>query len=436
MWFEVERAMSEPAIQVAGLSKQYRLGETCAQGQTLGESIYRHTSKLSRRLLRLGRRDEPAMFHALRDVSFEVEPGQVLGIVGSNGAGKSTLLKILSRVTDPTAGRAVLRGRMASLLEVGTGFHPELTGRENIFLNGAILGMSRREVAKRFDEIVDFSGVEKFLDTPVKRYSSGMRVRLAFAVAAHLEPEILIIDEVLAVGDAAFQKKCLGKMDQFAQRDGRTILFVSHQITAIENLCQQVLWLDHGQVRKVGLTTEVLNAYLRHAHTRDQTDQKLSQFRLPNMEAIIQAVRILDAQGQPIAAAGAGSRITVQMDYQAPRPLLNPSFAMAIDTAEGHRLAFMQTRIQRGPIAELPEHGTVSCDLPSLPLAPGSYSLSFGCAAEGKDIDLLPRALPLDVYPADVFGTGHLPQPHQGRILLEATWHLPDDPPAALRCAG
>ena len=194
--------------------------------------------------------DEVEEFWALKDVSFEVKQGEVLGIIGRNGAGKSTLLKILSRITEPTEGRVSLRGRVASLLEVGTGFHPELTGRENIFLNGAILGMTQREIRKKFDEIVAFAEVEKFLDTPVKHYSSGMYVRLAFAVAAHLEPEILVVDEVLAVGDAEFQKKCLGKMDEVSRREGRTVLFVSHNMGVISNLCSLAIWLDAGQVRR------------------------------------------------------------------------------------------------------------------------------------------------------------------------------------------
>ncbi|HEY8504719.1 MAG TPA: ABC transporter ATP-binding protein, partial [Gemmataceae bacterium] len=230
-----------PAIRVENLSKQYRLGETLGSPyQTLRDALAEAAKAPLRRLFR---RDRPGVgggarghFWALKDVSFEVKPGEVVGVIGRNGAGKSTLLKVLSRITEPTAGRAEIRGRVGSLLEVGTGFHPELTGRENIYLNGSILGMNRREIARKFDEIVAFSEIEKFLDTPVKRYSSGMYVRLAFAVAAHLEPEILIVDEVLAVGDAAFQKKCLGKM-QDVTKDGRTVVFVSHNLGALQHIC-------------------------------------------------------------------------------------------------------------------------------------------------------------------------------------------------------
>jgi lipopolysaccharide transport system ATP-binding protein len=257
--------MSQPIIAVENLSKRYRLGQIGAT--TLRDSVQRLVHRLRRRvkpqLLVNGSQllgatnnnrqsttdnQDPANLWALKDVSFEVQPGEVLGIIGRNGAGKSTLLKILSRITEPTSGRAVIRGRVASLLEVGTGFHPELTGRENIFLNGAILGMRHAEIARKLDEIVDFAEVEKFIDTPVKRYSSGMYVRLAFAVAAHLEPEILLVDEVLAVGDAGFQKKCLGKMGDVA-RQGRTVLFVSHQMNQIRRLCHKAVWIDKGMVR-------------------------------------------------------------------------------------------------------------------------------------------------------------------------------------------
>lgn len=254
-------------IKVEGLGKKYRIRHT-AQGQaqykTFRELLAEIPAAVRRRLGAQGR-SSPDMedFWALRDVSFEVQPGERVGIIGRNGAGKSTLLKLLSRITDPTEGRITLRGRLSSLLEVGTGFHPELTGRENIFLNGAILGMSRAEVKRKFDEIVDFSGVEKFLDTPVKRYSSGMYVRLAFAVAAHLEPEILVVDEVLAVGDAEFQKKCLGKMEEVSN-EGRTILFVSHNMVAISNLCNKAILLKSGIVTLQDKNVnEILNEYKR-----------------------------------------------------------------------------------------------------------------------------------------------------------------------------
>ena len=249
-----------PIISVEGLGKSYTIRH---QGQTRYKSLREEIFKLPKRLLSRGGHSQEE-FWALRDVNFDIMPGDRVGIIGRNGAGKSTLLKLLSRITEPTIGRMTLRGRVASLLEVGTGFHPELTGRENIFLNGAILGMSRAEVRRKFDEIVDFASVEKFLDTPVKRYSSGMYVRLAFAVAAHLEPEILVVDEVLAVGDAEFQKKCLGKMEAVG-KDGRTILFVSHNMGAIQSICPKSIFIDSGMAMYIGDTSKAISEYREKA---------------------------------------------------------------------------------------------------------------------------------------------------------------------------
>src|SRR5688572_13379681 len=263
----------KPVISIKGVSKKYRLGgQPDAEYQTLRESVMHAAGAPVRMLRRMAGRGAGAAaavppprgtndLWALKDVSFDVRPGEVVGIVGRNGAGKSTLLKILSRITHPTEGRIEMRGRVGSLLEVGTGFHPELTGRENIYLNGAILGMGRREIARKFDDIVDFAEVERFLDTPVKRYSSGMYTRLAFAVASHLEPEILVVDEVLAVGDAAFQKKCLGRMGEVS-REGRTVLFVSHNLVALQSLCKRAVWLDGGRLVADGESSKVVSAYI------------------------------------------------------------------------------------------------------------------------------------------------------------------------------
>jgi len=255
--------MPDTAITVTNLSKKYKIGHLQQRHDTLRDALADSIHNLGSQLRKPSTdKNETDVLWALRDVSFEVEHGEVLGVIGRNGAGKSTLLKVLSRITAPTSGRAVINGRVGSLLEVGTGFHPELSGRENIYLNGAILGMKREEIERKFDEIVAFSEIEKFLDTPVKRYSSGMYVRLAFAVAAHLEPEILLVDEVLAVGDAAFQKRCLGKMGDVA-RSGRTILFVSHNMVAIKNLCEKAIWLDFGKISAFGMSSDVVNNYLQ-----------------------------------------------------------------------------------------------------------------------------------------------------------------------------
>ena len=263
----------KPIVHATNLGKQYTIGTREAAYDTLRESIAQAVRAPLRRLTRNGKRNVDTIW-ALKDANFDVQPGEVVGIIGRNGAGKSTLLKVLSRITEPTTGRIELYGRVASLLEVGTGFHPELTGRENIYLNGAILGMKKTEIDTKFDRIVDFSELERFLDTPVKRYSSGMYMRLAFAVASHLEPEILIVDEVLAVGDAQFQKKCLGKMSDVAN-EGRTVLFVSHNMVAIQSLCKRALWLDGGKVADDGSAGTVVRNYLSHSFGSKNSDEEV-----------------------------------------------------------------------------------------------------------------------------------------------------------------
>ncbi len=271
--------MNETVVHVENVSKRYRLGQKVSLDRTLCETLSSNFRRFTRRNVQISQTHErPDQYlWALKDVSFSVNRGEVIGIVGRNGAGKSTLLKLLSQITDPTHGSITLRGRYASLLEVGTGFHPELTGRENIYLNGAILGMTRREIHDKFDQIVDFSGVEKFLETPVKRYSSGMRVRLAFAVAAHLEPEILMVDEVLAVGDASFQRRCLGKMNDVA-KSGRTVLLVSHNMSVIRTLCPRTLWIDDGQLRRSGDSRDVIGQYLEQQN-QSASDSGIAQWQ-------------------------------------------------------------------------------------------------------------------------------------------------------------
>jgi lipopolysaccharide transport system ATP-binding protein len=293
--------MSETVIQVEHLSKKYVLShQQTSQYATLREEIADSFRYLGKKLLNSSDKKKTVgdteEFWALKDVSFEVKQGDRLGIIGRNGSGKSTLLKILSRIIEPTEGEITLDGKITSLLEVGTGFHPELTGRENIFLNGAILGMSRAEIKRKFDEIVAFAEVEKFLDTPVKRYSSGMYVRLAFAVAAHLEPEILIVDEVLAVGDARFQKKCLGKMKDIGEQ-GRTVLFVSHNMAAIQRLCSKAIYLDLGQIKQVGSSGDVIQAYLSGSSYLDQSVNVLSQSLICSSEVDIISFYPCDEDG-------------------------------------------------------------------------------------------------------------------------------------------
>ena len=308
----------QPIIKVENLSKSYIIGHQREPYTALRDVIVNKAKQYARQAGtffsggQLVAGNELEEFWALKDVSFEVEQGDRLGIIGRNGAGKSTLLKVLSRITEPTSGRIHLRGRVASLLEVGTGFHPELSGRENIFLNGAILGMSQAEVRKKFDEIVDFSGIEKFLDTPVKRYSSGMYVRLAFAVAAHLEPEILVIDEVLAVGDTEFQKKCLWKMEDVSKKEGRTVLFVSHNMAAIKELCVRGLILKDGQINKIGTIESIVDEYLRDSSTSSNyiyTGVEKNQY------GFFTKIQLINAKGEYVNAFMGGEIPHVLMEY-------------------------------------------------------------------------------------------------------------------------
>ena len=327
--------MSDIAVRVENLSKQYRIGGPQARYKTIRESLTAAVHAPFRRLSSVVRGQSSAVssetIWALKDVSFEVQRGEVVGIIGRNGAGKTTLLKILSRITEPTGGYAEIHGRIGSLLEVGTGFHPELTGRENITLNGAILGMKRVEIDRKFDEIVDFAEIEKFIDTPVKHYSSGMYVRLAFAVAAHLEPEILLVDEVLAVGDAAFQRKCLGKMGDVAQ-EGRTVLFVSHNMPAIVRLCPRAMWINSGKILADGLSEQVVGSYL------EENAEANSQVTLPpdlEKPMRLRSVTVLNSHGTPSARVEMGEPLRIRVDYDVNRPVAGAHVICFINTSAG-----------------------------------------------------------------------------------------------------
>lgn len=331
--------MSNTAIRVEGLGKQYRIGERSAGYRTLRETLAQSVRTPFRRLAAAfqgGRSSgEERTIWALRHVSFEVQQGEVLGIIGRNGAGKSTLLKLLSRITEPTEGVATIRGRVGSLLEVGTGFHPELTGRENIFLNGAILGMRRAEIQRRFDEIVDFAEVEKFIDTPVKRYSSGMYLRLAFAVAAHLEPEILLIDEVLAVGDAAFQQKCLGKMSDVAQQ-GRTVLFVSHNMSAILRLTEETIVLDQGDLVMRAASDQAVDFYMtsgmaQTGERRWEGDER-ARFSAPFRPV---ALKVLNQKGEVVERVLAKEPFEVEFTYELEQDISSLRIGLYLYTARG-----------------------------------------------------------------------------------------------------
>jgi ABC-type polysaccharide/polyol phosphate transport system ATPase subunit len=320
--------MGPHAVVIDRVSKRYFLGEDHAGGSL------RETLAQSRRLLRRGSRRQREEIWSLRDVSLEVAEGAAVGVIGRNGAGKSTLLKILSRITEPTSGVSRTRGRLASLLEVGTGFHPELTGRENVYLNGAILGMSRRDIGRRFDEIVDFAGVARFIDTPVKRYSSGMYLRLAFSVAAHLEPDILVVDEVLAVGDAEFQRKCVNAMAS-AERAGRTVVFVSHDLEAITHLCGEVIWLDSGRVRERGAAVKVVADYLASSVDFAGGRSFAEQAGRP---VSLRSVRTVDARGVAAAVLPRDGGFRVQVRYRLNAPIPRLDLAVYVLTSRGVRV--------------------------------------------------------------------------------------------------
>lgn len=363
-------------------------------------------------------------FWALKDVSFDIQQGDRVGIIGRNGAGKSTLLKILSRITEPTAGKITIRGRVASLLEVGTGFHPELTGRENIFLNGAILGMGKAEILKKFDEIVAFAEVEKFLDTPVKRYSSGMYVRLAFAVAAHLEPEILIVDEVLAVGDAQFQKKCLGKMEEVGEQ-GRTVIFVSHNMAAVQKLCDKGIYLRNGRVGYFGAQVETISKYLSEGteHMKsvaNRTDRKGTS------EVRVNSISFVDTNGSPItvAAAGHGLGIRLYFERKADCNYRNIVAGISVKTMFDAPVFLQHSRLTGSQFGILPARGYFELKIPRLPLPPSTYRITFSLINDGIYLDTITDAVDLTVVAGDFFQSGEIPPSSHGMCLVDGCWSV------------
>jgi len=420
--------MTDVAIRVQDLGKQYRLGKR-ERYHSLRDSLTRALSaplrwvgsSLSARQSNNGTAQDGDTLWALKDVSFEVRRGEVIGIIGRNGAGKSTLLKILSRITEPTTGEIDILGRIGSLLEVGTGFHPELTGRENIYLNGAILGMKQSEIASKFDDIVAFAEIEPFLDTQVKHYSSGMYMRLAFAVAAHLEPEILIVDEVLAVGDAQFQKKCLGKMGEVAQ-GGRTVLFVSHNMAAVQALCSSAILLSRGIVVAKGATKTMVESYLRDVNhgcmspLKDRTDRQGSGV------VRFTSVSFANEQGQDQSGfqCGADATIIMRFENRSSRILRNLRVALGINDSLGQRVLLLDTTLSGENLDQvLQGTGAIRASLPKLPLVPGRYDFTIYADVNGVIADWIQNAASFDVEGGDYFGTGQMPPPGQGVFVAE-----------------
>ncbi len=402
--------MSDTVIQVENLSKSYVIRHQRAKGDGLRhvvEGVIRNPLSAVRDIFRRrnGAREE---FWALRDVKFDIKQGELVGVIGHNGAGKSTLLKLLSRITEPTEGRMRLRGRTASLLEVGTGFHPELTGRENIYLNGAILGMPRSEIKAKFDEIVAFAEVEKFLDTPVKRYSSGMYVRLAFAVAAHLEPEILIIDEVLAVGDAAFQRKCIAKMGDVAN-SGRTVLFVSHNMPMIGRLCDRGILLERGSVVIDGHIDDVIAHYRADLSTRSQERAVDRKDREGTGEIIVTDIEVLcegeNGRIQPMT----GQPLTVRVHYRCrPDGPFAASKLNLVFRRDGQLLFVLSTALTRREELQLRDSGVVDFLIPELPLLGGSYTIGIFIECNNRASDVMRNVAEFFVVDGDFHGTGIL----------------------------
>jgi lipopolysaccharide transport system ATP-binding protein len=422
--------MSNLAIRVENLGKIYHIGGPQEQYKTFRDAItntmlapFRRTKDLLRgqAYWAAGLKEQ---IWALKDVSFEVKHGETVGIIGRNGAGKSTLLKILSRITEPTTGYAEVHGRVGALLEVGTGFHPELTGRENVYLNGAILGMSRRDIKRKFDEIVDFAGVQKFIDTPVKHYSSGMGLRLGFAVAAHLELEILIVDEVLAVGDAEFQKKCLGKMSNIAN-EGRTVLFVSHNMTAVRNLCQRGLILDGGRVIHNNAIDVVVDRYTQSGSAASYVDLSERTERQGSGVFRFTGISLRDETDSEISVFQSGQPITVHTQYQVPtqETLSNVSIAFRFEDLMGQYLFTAATAFTTSNFDITTPTGVLVCHIPSLPLTTGHYRLFLWSDVNGQPADAISDAIQFSVSGGDVYGTGHMPTARlHGAVFIAHEW--------------
>jgi lipopolysaccharide transport system ATP-binding protein len=407
------------AIRIEHISKRYVIGSL------------RHETMLREALLQMitmkRRAREQSTILALNDLSFDVEQGEVVGIIGRNGAGKSTLLKVLSRITYPTSGRVRVRGRVASLIEVGTGFHDELTGRENIYLNGSILGMRKREIDARIDQIIDFAGVEKFVDTPIKRYSSGMRLRLGFAVAAHMDPDVLFVDEVLAVGDADFQKKCLSAMDEL-RSGGRTVLFVSHNMAAIENLCPRTVWIDAGRLRMDGRTDQVIATYMSTFSESQRTGYDLEHAPNRGGNGLIRFTRVdfFDGQGQPTHVFRSGEPFRARFHYRVRERIRDPHFGMIVNSEMGTRVCTVSTWHAAYHIPSVePGEGVIELVIDDLFLQPNRYFLSLFVDTTGQRFDSLEHCIAIDVEDSNAYDNqGRGLHPRWGLVYMPSRWNV------------
>jgi lipopolysaccharide transport system ATP-binding protein len=420
--------MNQPIIRIKNLSKRYKI--THQQGgyvalrdviTNIAKRPFRFAKDKAKIIIGKGKKEE---FWALKNINLDIQKGEIIGVIGRNGAGKSTLLKILSEITAPTEGEIEINGTVASLLEVGTGFHPELTGRENIFLNGAILGMSKEEIIKKFDQIVEFSGVQKFLDTPVKRYSTGMSVRLAFSVTAHLDPDILLVDEVLAVGDAEFQKKCMGKMDEVTKTAGRTILFVSHNMEAIARLCTRCILLENGEITKVGPTTEVLQTYLDSSPlVQNEHYMKSRRDRKGDGNVKITTVHIENEKNEIINEIIPGGYYSFYLGYEAKNGFDIKNMNIAIDLFDdsAKSITFLNSgQVNQDP-KNPPNKGMIKCKIKDpFPLSDGVYRVAVGLIANNQVQDYFNNLLTFKVSPGDFYHSGVMPT--RGKIYLNHEW--------------
>ncbi len=417
--------MSDIAIDLQNIGKQYKIGGERQRYRALRDTltdIVKTPVRRARNILRgqaYAASDMNETFWALRDVNLQIKDGEVVGIIGRNGAGKSTLLKILSRITEPSEGYADIYGRVGALLEVGTGFHPELTGRENIFLNGAVLGMRRGEILRKFDEIIAFAEVEKFIDTPVKHYSSGMALRLGFSVAAHLEPEILLVDEVLAVGDFAFQKKCLGKMDDVA-KSGRTVLLVSHNMAAIANLCTATVLLNRGQLVNYGPTADIIEQYLNMGDVEDEIDEVLRDGRY------VEKIECRDHLNNPTQTYRVGDPLVIDVTLKNLDQIASPNLGLLVCNHFGDRLILLSPHVQSELVLSRLDRKTYRVITEPLNLLPGYYTFEISIGSGYETVENFKSLPGFTIEYTDYFNTGKMPMAKQGILAQKATWQIID----------